>query len=140
MGGWLLEIQSETFPTIDLSIWEKLFRKFNLVPLSLIESTKERTRKTCKSYDQPMDKEYIRGEARITIFNSTPCMMGGFLIHMVTLPISFFSQLATIMGVSTKIQRVVYCDHLISIIHFSAKLVKIAYLWRSSVPKQLDWF
>ena len=46
-----------------------------------------------------------------------------------------FSQLATIMDVSTKIRRVVSCDQLMSIIHFSAKLVKIAYIWRSIVAK-----
>ena len=44
------------------------------------------------------------------------------------MPIPFFSQLATIMGVSTaKIRRVVSCDHLMSIIHFSDKLVKIGF-------------
>ena len=42
-----------------------------------------------------------------------------------------FSQLKIIMGISTKIQRVVFCDQLMSTIRFSSKLVKIAYLWRS---------
>ena len=37
---------------------------------------------------------------------------------------------------TAKIQRVVYFNHLISIIHFSSKLVKIAYLW----PPMLNRF
>ena len=31
------------------------------------------------------------------------------------------------------------CDQLMSIIHFSAKFVKIAYLWRSILAKRLNW-
>ena len=58
-----------------------------------------------------------------------------------TLPISFFSQLATIIGASAaKIRKVVSCDQLMSIIHFSTKLVKIAQICRSIVAKQLNQF
>ena len=58
-----------------------------------------------------------------------------------TLWIWFFSQLATIMGISTaKIQTVVSCDLLMSIIHFSSKLIKIAFLWRPIVAKRLNRF